>query len=133
MEYHDILGADAMKVMSYAIELRDPGTPVEAALQLLAALGTQRADIYGRAPLPVDMEFIGAMVCWWPFKTVLPTEVIQQVVTIRAEMLNLLGRLELQRVVPEDVLALSYDELTLQFQTGAIVTTWQRFALGEIA
>jgi hypothetical protein len=37
-------------------------------LALATSVAVYRAELLGRDPMPVDVEFVLSMLCWWPFK-----------------------------------------------------------------
>ncbi len=61
------------QVLDHALE-DDPDLHAEAVLDVATSIAVRRAELLGRAILPVDVEFVLSMICRWPFKPPPPSE-----------------------------------------------------------
>ena len=90
-------------------------------------LGLRRADLLTRPPWPIDVEFALAIWCWWPFKPELPSFAQDNLRKVRKDAFFRAAyhrQDDYTRLVPDQMLRLSLDELYAEQQNPRWIASW---------
>ena len=103
------------------------GEEIDDVLSGSVALATHRADLLGRAPLPVDVEFVLTLFCWWPLKPEIPRDAAEQLYRFRRRLFAGAATSAPRRLlgaVSSEVLMLSLDQLQQAQQSEGWLRAW---------
>jgi hypothetical protein len=119
LDYREVLTTEAADVLLYGMRKRQPDVGEEA-LQLLGDLVGLRTQQLDRMPLPLDLEVMASILCWWPLKTPPPPQFENGARELRTYLLDRFrrfGRIDdvVQDNIPLGLLQISADQAAIMF------------------
>lgn len=115
----------------------EAGEDLESVMRLGQVLGAQRARVHERDLMVVDVEFVFALLCWWPFKALVEQALLNRVVRLRGDLLARVksgGRVMEGGLLSalDEVLALPYEQMLARQSDGRLAPMIQRLQSGNL-